>query len=230
MTTTIPPTPIMRCDSVSRLACSTATIPHTPTPANAPMTTRARITRRGKFTRRLPCAITPAPDACTRARREGLDGGHAPAGITLMAGEARAYLMRGRPVRLQSTSQTSIRNSSGRRLPAAEIRPGSLVAQSSALLRGSKAVIAALASESRRVVQAGLERALLARVRVHVRGRRPVVVVASGLRGSSRVATRFGVGPVLQPERRVGLRLRVSACAGTRDQQEHHRTPSPEVS
>src|SRR5207245_8031317 len=96
----------------------------------------------------------------TRARREGLDGGHAPAGITLMAGEARAYLMRGRPVRLQSTSQTSSRNSSGRRLPAAEIRPGSLVAQSSALLRGSKAVIAALASESRRVVQAGLERAL----------------------------------------------------------------------
>ena len=107
--------------------------------------------------------------------------------------------MRGRPVRLQSTSQTSIRNSSGRRLPAAEIRPGSLVAQSSALLRGSKAVIAALASESRRVVQAGLERALLARVRVHVRGRRPVVVVASGLRGSSRVAERFGVGPVLHP-------------------------------
>ena len=100
-----------------------------------------------------------------------------------MAGEARAYLMRGRPVRLQSTSQTSIRNSSGRRLPAAEIRPGSLVAQSSALLRASKAVIAALVSESRRVLQAGLERALLARVRVHVRGRRSVVVVASGLRG-----------------------------------------------
>src|SRR5438445_11157437 len=84
-----------------------------------------------------------------RARREGLDGGHAPAGITLMAGEARTYLMRGRPVRLQSTSQTSIRNSSGRRLPAAEIRPGSLVARSSALLRAAKAVIAALASESR---------------------------------------------------------------------------------
>ena len=59
----------------------------------------------------------------------------------------------------------------------------SLVAQSSALLRASKAVIAALVSESRRVLQAGLERALLARVRVHVRGRRLIVVVSSGLRG-----------------------------------------------
>jgi len=78
-----------------------------------------------------------------------------------MAGEARAYLMRGRPVRLQSTSQTSIRNWTGRRLPAAEIRPGSLPWPPS----------------SRSVVQAGLARALLARVRVHVRGRRPVVVV-----------------------------------------------------
>ena len=40
MTTTIPPTPIKGCDSASLLAFSTATIPHTPTPANAPMTTQ----------------------------------------------------------------------------------------------------------------------------------------------------------------------------------------------
>jgi len=35
--------------------------------------------------------------------RTGLDGGHAPAGIALMAGEAWAYLMRGRPAQANFT-------------------------------------------------------------------------------------------------------------------------------
>src|SRR5437899_1818909 len=89
----------------------------------------------GEIHETLTMPTTPAPDACTRARREGLDGGHAPAGITLMAGEAWAYLMRGRPVRLQSTSQTSIRNSSGRRLPAPRLVSSAIV-RAAAWLQG----------------------------------------------------------------------------------------------
>jgi len=84
--------------------------------------------------------------------------------------------------------------------PAAEIHPPRLV---------SSAIVRAAACRQgrnrcpglrvpRRVVQAGLARALQARVRVHVRGRRPVVV-ASGLRGfvqtSGTLGSRTGIPP-----------------------------------
>src|SRR5262249_3023084 len=48
--TTIAPTAIRRCDSLSLVARRTATAPSTPIPANRPMTTSSRITRSGKLT------------------------------------------------------------------------------------------------------------------------------------------------------------------------------------
>jgi hypothetical protein len=43
--------------------------------------------------------LYPRRRLMAQAEREALDGGHAPAGIALMAGKAVAYLMRGRPAR-----------------------------------------------------------------------------------------------------------------------------------
>src|SRR4030095_8884494 len=97
MTIRIPPTPIMRCECVSLLACGPAITAQTQTPATAATIIRARITRNGKLTEggseRQPYIARPLR---VQVRKDWTVATLLRASPSWQARPV-AYLMRGRP-------------------------------------------------------------------------------------------------------------------------------------